>query len=217
MIPLILRLKKAAHREIAKAQDLIVEALYEVFDDAILHGGTSIWRCYEGNRFSEDVDVYFPRDVKKISALFKAFEKKGFLLEKRRIKEKSIYSTLNLNNTIVRFEAVFRKASGSLKEYEKAEGNLLTVYTLTPEELIKEKAATYLKRRKIRDLYDIFFLLRYVEGVSAANTVKEALNGLLAKFNAPVDEAELRVLLFEGLVPTTEKMLIYIKDVKARL
>ena len=58
MIPLILKLKKATHREIAKAQDLIVETLYEVFETAVFHGGTAIWRCYKGNRFSEDIDIY---------------------------------------------------------------------------------------------------------------------------------------------------------------
>lgn len=61
-IPLTLRLKKQAHKKVAEAQDLIVKELYSVFDGAVLHGGTAIWRCYGGNRFSEDVDAYLPRD-----------------------------------------------------------------------------------------------------------------------------------------------------------
>jgi predicted nucleotidyltransferase component of viral defense system len=60
MIPLILRLKRANHKELAKAQDIIVKALYETFNEAVFHGGTCIWRCYGGNRFSEDIDVYLP-------------------------------------------------------------------------------------------------------------------------------------------------------------
>ena len=44
---------------------MIVETLYEIFDNAVLHGGTSIWRCYKGNRISEEVDVYLNRDLKK--------------------------------------------------------------------------------------------------------------------------------------------------------
>jgi len=207
MIPLILRLRKAAHREIAKAQDLIVAALYEVFNDAVIHGGTSIWRCYQGNRFSEDVDVYIPRDVKKAERLFELFSKKGFVVEKKRIKENSIYSLLRLNDTQVRFEALFKVVSGPIKEYETAEGNLLTVYALTPEELIREKAATYLKRQKIRDLYDIFFLLRYVKNISQ---VRNVLKELISNFREPQDERELKVLLYEGLVPSVQKMLAYI-------
>ncbi len=207
MIPLALRLRKAAHREIAKAQDLAVEALYEAFNDAVIHGGTSIWRCYGGNRFSEDVDVYIPRDVKRAERLFELFGKKGFVVEKKRIKENSIYSLLRLNDTLVRFEALFRAVSGSLKEYETAEGNFLTAYTLTPDELIREKAATYLKRQKVRDLYDVFFLLRHVRDISQ---VRDSLKELVAKFKEPQDGEELKVLLYDGLVPDVPKMLAYI-------
>jgi len=206
--PLILRLKKAAHKEIAKAQDIIVETLYEVFDDAVLHGGTAIWRCYKGNRFSEDVDVYLQRDLKKVNRLFELFEKKGFVIEKKRIREQSIYSTLKLNKTLVRFEALFKKVKGSLQEYETAEGNFLTIYTLTPEEIIKEKVATYPKRLKIRDLYDIFFLLRYIQDISL---IRKVLEEFLTKFKKPIDEKELRVLIIEGLVPDIQKMITYIK------
>lgn len=208
MIPIILRLKKAAHREVAKAQDLIVEALYEAFDEAVLHGGTAIWRCYGGNRFSEDVDAYIAKDAKKLAKLFSMLEKSGFVVEKRKIGERSLYSTLRFNRTVVRFEAVFKAVSGSLKEYETAEGNLVTVYTLTPEELAKEKVSAYLSRFKVRDLYDVFFLLRHVKDISL---VKKALEELVAKFKAPVDEGELKVLILEGLVPSSQKMLEYIK------
>ena len=209
MIPLILRLKKAAHREIAKAQDIIVATLYQAFDEAVLHGGTAIWRCYKGQRYSEDVDVYISKDAKKTGLFFEMLGKKGFLIEKKKIGEKSIYSILRFNHTVVRFEAIFKKANGSLKEYETAEGNLLTVYTLTAEELIREKAAAYLSRFKIRDLYDVFFLLRYAEDLSR---VKPSLTELMKKFKEPADEQELKILIIEGLTPDTNKMLDYIKE-----
>src|SRR3989338_2485843 len=138
MIPLILRLKKVNHREIAKAQDIIVQTLYEIFDNAVFHGGTSIWRCYKGNRFSEDIDVYIPKETDKINLFFNALLKKGFAIEKKKIAKNSIFSTLHFGRTVVRFEAIFKKASGSLKEYETADGNFITVYTLEPEELIAE-------------------------------------------------------------------------------
>ena len=85
MIPLILRLKKAAHREIAKAQDIIVATLYQAFDEAVLHGGTAIWLCYKGQRYSEDVDVYISKDAKKTGLFFEMLGKKGFLIEKKKI------------------------------------------------------------------------------------------------------------------------------------
>jgi predicted nucleotidyltransferase component of viral defense system len=70
MIPLSLRIKKESHRKIAQAQDLIIEEVYKKFDRAVLHGGTAIWRCFNGKRFSEDLDFYFPKDEKKINELF---------------------------------------------------------------------------------------------------------------------------------------------------
>ncbi len=207
MMPLILRLKKATHKEIAKAQDIIVETMYEVFNDAVIHGGIAIWRCYNGNRFSEDIDVYLPRDIDRINKLFELFEKKGFQINKKKIGENSIYSSLSTNRVIVRFEALFKKVKGSLKEYEKAEGNFITAYTLTPEELIEEKINTYLKRLKVRDLYDIFYLLRYTN----KDILSIKLQKFLKEFKKPIDEKELKLLILEGIVPSIDEMISYIR------
>ncbi|TDA31485.1 MAG: hypothetical protein DSO04_03905 [Hadesarchaea archaeon] len=57
-IPLYLRMRRERHRKVAVLQDMVVEALYRAFPRAVLHGGTAIWRCYSGNRFSEDLDVH---------------------------------------------------------------------------------------------------------------------------------------------------------------
>ena len=207
-IPLILRLKRESHKKIAEAQDLIIRELYLVFNDAVLHGGTSIWRCYDGNRFSEDIDIYIPKEVNKINLLFKNLENKGFIVEKKKIGENSLYSNLKIGGVFVRLEALFKKAKGSLKEYETVESNFITIYTLTPEELILEKVDTYLKRLKIRDLYDIFFLLRFVKNKFE---IRDKLEYLIKSFKNPLDERELKIILLEGITPNTEKMLEYIK------
>lgn len=211
MIPLILRLKRQAHRDIAKAQDVIVEALYAVFPDAVIHGGTAIWRCYQGNRFSEDIDAYIPQDKERVALFFEKLTRRGFQIDKKKIGEASIYSQLHLNRTAVRFEALFKNVNGHLKDYETAEGNWITISTLTPEELIKEKVSAYLGRRKIRDLYDIFVLLRHV---SVPADIKKDLNQLIAQFKDPIDEPELAVLILEGIVPMPAKMLEYVKNWK---
>lgn len=190
------------------AQDLIIASLYDSFNNAVLHGGTSIWRCYKGNRFSEDIDVYIPKEIDQINSFFNALLNKGFVIEKKKIAEKSIFSVLYFERTIVRFEAIFKKVDGSLKDYEAIDGNFISVYTLEPEELISEKVDAYLSRFKIRDLYDIFFLLKYVKDKSK---VKAKIKKLTANFKNPVDESELKVLILEGLIPTSEKMVNYIK------
>jgi len=207
-IPLILKLKKQRHKEIARAQDILVQELYKVFDKAVLHGGTSIWRCYNGNRFSEDIDVYIPRDMKKINILFKNLEKKGFRILKRKISKNSLFSNLKKDNIVVRLEAIFKKQKGYLKEYETIDGNLITIYSLLPEIILKEKVNAYLKRLKIRDLYDVFFLLRHIKD---NQDIKKDLKILIKDFKKPIDANELKVLIIEGIVPGYDKMLSYIK------
>lgn len=207
-IPFMLRLRKQVHKDIAEAQDSIVKSLYDFFPNAVLHGGTAIWRCYNGNRFSEDVDAYIPNNPSNIDAFFNALEKEGFKIKRKKTIENSLYSLLEFNRTDIRFEALFKTKKGSLKEYETADGNFITIYTLTPEELIKEKIDAYLKRLKVRDIYDIFFLLRYIKDIKeVSNDIKR----LSKNFKMPVDEKELKLLIIEGIVPDMEKMLDYIK------
>lgn len=208
MIPLILKLKKESHKRVAAAQDIIVKTLYSVFNDAVLHGGTAIWRCYKGNRFSEDVDVYFDRDLEKVNLFFNKLEKEGFVIQKKKVGKNSIYSNLLFNRDSVRFEALFKKVDGTLKEYEAVEGNLITVFTLTPEQFLQEKVDAYLNRFKVRDIYDIFFMLRYIDDKSK---IKNIIKDFLCNFKNPVDEKDLKVLILEGLVPSVEKMLDYIR------
>ena len=208
MIPLILRLRKEIHKKIAEAQDLIVQEMLNSFDNVVLHGGTAIWRGYKGNRFSEDIDVYIPKDINKINLFFKNLEKKGFIVKKKRIKENSLFSDLQFNRVSVKFEALFKNVKGVLKDYETIEGNYIVLYSLTPEELIAEKVDAYIKRLKIRDIYDIFFLLKYVED---KNKIKMQIQKLFKEFKSPVDEKELRILVLEGIAPNYKEILDYLK------
>jgi len=206
MIPLILKIKKATHKEIARAQDIITEELYKIFNTAVIHGGTAIWRCYQGNRFSEDIDAYIPKSKNQINLFFENIEKRGFVIEKKKISENSVYSSMKFNRIYVRFEAIYKKVKSILKEYETADGNFITVYTLSPEGLINEKISAYMKRLKVRDLYDIFFLLRHVKDKKKIN-----LQILIDNFKMPLDKEDLKVLILDGIVPTPEKMIEYIR------
>ncbi|MEM3113472.1 MAG: nucleotidyl transferase AbiEii/AbiGii toxin family protein [Candidatus Pacearchaeota archaeon] len=207
-IPLILRLKKESHRKVAEAQDIIVKEIYRFFNNAVFHGGSAIWRCYSGNRFSEDVDFYLTKDLDKINLFFISLEKKGFIIERKKLSENSIFSTLLFERSIVRFEAVFKKVKGILKEYELSDGNFINVYTLSPEHLIKEKIGAYINRRKIRDIYDVFFLIRYIADI---NVIKKDLKKLINDFVEPIDKSDLNTIILEGIVPNVNDMLTYIK------
>jgi len=206
-IPLILRIKRKKHRELAGLQDILIENIYEILPETVLHGGTAIWRCYSGNRFSEDIDVYIERDVKKIEEFFKKLKELGFEIIKKKIKQNSLFSVLRFNTAEIRFEAVFKKVNSIIKEYETCDESLVNIYTLLPEDLIKEKVSAYISRRKIRDLYDIFFLLRYVKEVEK---VKPELKKLIQKFENPVDEKDLKTIILTGITPTKKDIINYI-------
>ncbi len=207
-IPLVLKLKRKKHREIAELQDILMEILYEVMPKTVLHGGTAIWRCYSGNRFSGDIDVYFEKNLERIEEVFDKLRRIGFKIVRKRIKENSLFSVLIFNNIEIRVEAVFKRVNGTIKEYETSEGSFINIYTLLPEDLIKEKVESYLKRKKIRDLYDIFFLLKYVEEIEK---IKYNLKNLIENFKEPIDEGELKTLILFGITPTKKEILEYIK------
>lgn len=114
---------------------------------------------------------------------------------------------LRFNTAEIRFEAVFKKVNSIIKEYETCDESLVNIYTLLPEDLIKEKVSAYISRRKIRDLYDIFFLLRYVKEVEK---VKPELKKLIQKFENPVDEKDLKTIILTGITPTKKDIINYI-------
>ncbi|MEK6951856.1 MAG: nucleotidyl transferase AbiEii/AbiGii toxin family protein [Nanoarchaeota archaeon] len=208
MIPINLKLKRKVHKDVAYVQDLIVEELYNYFPHAVIHGGTAIWRCYNGNRFSEDIDAYIEKDNDKIENFFKSLEKKGFQIIKKRVKANSLYSSLRFNDIAVQFEALFKKIKNFiLKEYENSDGIFINVYTLSSEDLINEKAETYLKRKKIRDLYDIFFLLNYV---SDKSKIILPLKRLIKNFSKPEDEENLKAIIIIGAIPGSKDIMDYI-------
>jgi len=206
-IPLANKMKRQTHRDIALAQDLIVLGVYRFFSNAVLHGGTSIWRCYNGERFSEDLDFYLFRDLRAINLFFDYLLGESFTIKKKKLSERSIYSELLYGRTSVRFEATFQKIKGVLLDYEKIDGNFISIYGLSAESLIKEKCVTYLKRKKIRDLYDVFFLLRFLRNVKEIREVYD----LIKNYSKPVDEENLQTIIIQGIVPSSEGMMEYIK------
>jgi predicted nucleotidyltransferase component of viral defense system len=205
-IPLSVRLKRESHRKTALAQDLIVREVMKNQERAIMHGGTAIWRCYGGRRFSEDVDYYLEKDLDSIQSIFTGLQKAGLILIKKKISERSIFSELALERASVRFEATFQKKKGILADYETADGNFITIYTLSPESFISEKIEAYLHRKKIRDLWDIFFLIKTADPA----IIKNDIGRFLKTYAPPVDETDLKAIILEGITPSSKEMLEYI-------
>ncbi len=201
-----LRIKK--QRDIALLQDVLVSLVYSVFPNAVLHGGTSVWRCYGGSRFSEDVNFYLEKNEELLGVLKNRISSKGFVVRKFKISDNALYSKIVFNNVVVRVEASFLKKSGIIRDFELCEGGFMKVFSLSAEELVLEKVAAYLSRFLVRDLYDISVLLPYVRD---KNKVSNRLKFLLKNFKSPVDEGVLKVLVFSGVAPSTKQMLEYIR------
>jgi predicted nucleotidyltransferase component of viral defense system len=207
--PIFKKLKKKIHREIAGLQDILVSEVFKIFKSAVLHGGTAIWRCYQGNRFSEDVDFYIsPKEKNKIKIFLENLQKEGFKILKKKFTQNAFYSKIKRNDVEIRFEVLFKEIKNySTKEYETIEGTKFVINTLAPEELILEKTYAYLKRKLSRDLYDIYFLLDY----ASKEKIKNYLLKLLKDFKKPVDEKELKFLIITGVAPKLEEILNKIK------
>jgi len=208
LIPLEKKLKKRMHKNIALAQDIIVIELYNNFPDAITHGGTGIWRCYGSNRFSEDIDVYINpkyKEQKRIESFLSSLRRRGFTVKKFKLSNNSIFSKFSYLNVVVSFEALFKQIKNFItKPFEMYDGTFITVYTLSPEDTIAEKVLAYKKRGKVRDLYDIYFLLRFVE---TKEKIETSLKKLLKDFKQPVDVKDLKVLIILGAIPSIDDML----------
>jgi len=203
--PLATRLKRRTHISIALAQDILMSEAYDAFPDCVLHGGTAIWRCYGGGRFSEDVDFYIPvRESGAARRFREGVFAKGMKELKFKVTENTIFGKYEHLGSVVSFEAALRRPPESVvKPYEMLDGNLMLVRTLTPEDLIQEKASAYGSRMKVRDLYDVFFLLNLVE---VRAKVLGSVARMVEEHHRPVDQEQLKATVIAGVAPSWETM-----------
>ncbi len=208
--PIETRLTTSEQVAAARLQDSIVEALVSLDDDIILHGGTAIWRCYNGNRFSEDVDIYATdSQMKNIN------NNLSFALSKRGVNmdySKYVQRVIGIFNGSSRTKLEAMRPKGKIKtegrQYEKTDGSKIMVRTLSIEDFISEKIATYKKRRFIRDMYDIYHLAQ-IEPLTRKS--KTGLKGLINHIESPVDGQNLGDIVYAGIAPSFEVMLNTIK------
>ena len=205
--PIIYKLKRESQKELAELQDEVVDVVYTLLDNAVIHGGTAIWRCYGGKRFSEDIDLYANYLETFKTKLENELKRRSLKLFKFRQTANTLFSQISNDVTHMSLEMTRKNMHGTLKTYQKANGSAMDVLTLKPEELILEKIAAYNDRRRIRDIYDVYFLSRFVDD----KKIKESVKKLLLKINEPKDEGDLKVIIYEGRVPTFQEMLEALK------
>lgn len=205
IIPLEKRLKKRMHIEIALLQDEVMEILYGIDPSLVLHGGTAVWRCYGGNRFSEDLDLY-SENIRRVERELRGrLSQRGLQILKFKKTKNLVFCKVSGGGAEIRIEInhAAGKKGVQARQYEKTDGTFMGVLTLPPDALFLEKLAAYKNRRFVRDIYDAYHLLNYLEGEGART---EALE-LLESRQKPADEENLKAIVYSGAVPGFEQML----------
>ncbi len=208
-IPLA-KILKGKLLKIAEMQDLIILELLRKFD-FVLHGGTAVWRVYGGKRFSFDIDLYYKKP-EKIAEYFTL--QKIFRITKKRITSGGVlYLKLKEEEEVeLNVSPFFKKIKSVEKEFWLIDGSNITIKTLSPEDLVKEKISAFLNRKKARDLYDIYYLLDFCD----TRKIKSELNILAEKISKPRDFHGLREIILIGKTPSFKAIEEKVKKVCQR-
>jgi predicted nucleotidyltransferase component of viral defense system len=187
----------------AKLQDLLIEIIYNYIQpDAVLYGGTAIWRCFGSNRFSEDIDIYVNSDFSK--NLKKELERNQLKIVWKNPKIKS----WKISNGIT--EVLLKTKIGEPEkipiQYKKVDGSSITVFSLPPLDLAIRKMEAYSQRLFIRDLYDIMFLTNFLNKDDYYTKTK--FKEFLSNIKKPVDEKILSSLILKGYSKFTFRMIV---------
>jgi predicted nucleotidyltransferase component of viral defense system len=208
-IPITNQLKKRQQVEVALLQDELISLMYAVSDDLILHGGTAIWRCFSGKRFSEDLDFYSISFPEKLMEFEKTVRTHGLELRKVENSGNVIFSTVSNGRSIVKLEINHRSiVAGVNASYELVDGTYIEILSLTRNQFIIEKIRAYEDRRFIRDLYDIFHLVSVENDLG---DVRSILLNFMERLEKPVDESVLKSIVYAGIPPTFDRMVEQIR------
>ncbi|MCL4447630.1 MAG: nucleotidyl transferase AbiEii/AbiGii toxin family protein [Thermoplasmatales archaeon] len=212
--------------ERAKMEDTLTEILYRRHRELVIHGGTAIWRCYSGNRFSRDIDFYFGIENEKKRAIFFNETKKLMKNLGYTVKEggyDKISGTMHVvveSNSKMKIAINFRKKTGVPAEYTKVDDTKMFVLALIPSQLLTEKIEAYENKMnstqkfsepEVQDLYDMYHLTSLImtkEGIPIARMRKLVKS---IEREPPKNLRSLDDLILNGVSPSFEMMINYLK------
>jgi len=202
-LPIKNQLQKRSQIELAQLQDEVIDLVYSINQKAVLHGGTAIWRCYDGSRFSEDLDFYANPEPDFEKKLIQETTQRGLSATKFKKTSNTVYSKISNGKIIVSLEIALREKKGTTVFYKNVNGTTLNILSLTKEELILEKALAFKNRKLIRDIWDVYFLMETASFEKIKNELKKTIN----EFDKPIDEKNLKILIYRGVAPTFKQMI----------
>ena len=178
----------------AMLQDTLIDLIYDTIQsDAMLYGGTAVWRCYDGNRFSEDIDIYMKE--KAIEALAGSLVAHGLRLLWR---SEELPGNMRIGNGMATVLLEAKEGSGEslMRQYTRTDGSFAAISVLSPTEMLVRKIEAYNGRGFARDIYDIFVLTRFLDRHDY--TVATELERFLKEIKKPSDEKVLQSLIYAG-------------------
>jgi predicted nucleotidyltransferase component of viral defense system len=214
--------------EKAKLEDTLVEILYGKYTDLVFHGGTAIWRCYSGNRFSRDIDFYMPsktseEKMQHYRSVSKFLQEYGFAIKEKGYSNSTdtMHFMAELADTKMKVDIDFRYKKGKPIDYLKVDGSKIVVLSLSAIDLLDEKITAYndkldnagrFKQPEAHDLYDMWYLTSIIEKVDS--DIVKRLKTLIDKIenDPPADMASLGHMILTGLPPSFELMIRGIRE-----
>ena len=144
---------REAHRRV---QDQVLAHLGD-HNDLVLKGGTALMKCYGLDRFSEDLDFDALRPKVSTVRLVQRFcQARGYDMSVRKETDTVQRVMIRYDDTHpLKVETSYR--TRSIDPHDVTVINGIQVYSL--DALAQLKAAAYLGRDTIRDLYDVTFLV----------------------------------------------------------
>jgi len=171
--------------EHGEAISSFIEFLNENSDDYILKGGTALSLCYGLNRFSEDIDLDGRAKglIELVDKYCASNEDCSYRIAKDTDTVERCFVNYGSDSHPLKIEASYRRED--IPENETVIINDIRVYDI--ELLCIMKTAAYAGRDKIRDVYDVSFIINnYYERLSP-QTISMARNVVENKGFAQLD------------------------------
>ncbi len=169
-------------------QDKFLYLLTRFFDQQFsLKGGTLLYKLYNTDRFSFDLDLTSPIRLDTAKVL-RQFEKEGFrvkMQKQRRTKsdafERYMFKRDGLGETTLRVEILKSELNGEVVEFTSPYPPIPIFHLriMPLEEVLHQKQKAIMQRHKPRDVYDVYMILKKY-GLHASihdmNALESALN-----------------------------------------
>ena len=163
-------LKSLEHIRRDYAQDVVLFILYSrVSPKFIFKRGTCLWKLYKSPRFSEDIDLQIDTKIDFEKKLVRELELWGFDVEtsKKRYTANTLFMILSLSakgfgSTRIPIEVSFRPGRGENAILYSPYPDIpdFEVISQKLSDMIRDKIQAIMHRRKPRDLFDLYFIMR---------------------------------------------------------